>query len=262
MKYHKEWCVKKIIISFLSAAVLSSTVSADFLKVEGGVGMWQQQPSGDASYTENGYNGKYTSDENTVSKGYAWLMIKHPVPIIPNLRVEYVAIEDEGSVQGRFKEYDAGTFANAKYKLNQYDIIPYYNILDNLAWITLDVGLDIKIIDSDYEANDVIDNDTALRTDYSDSYTATIPLLYVRTRFEILFDIAAEADVKYISYDDKSLLDARAKLDYTLDFVPVIQPAIEVGYRYQNYNIDDEGSNDAKVDLTFSGFYAGVMLRY
>jgi hypothetical protein len=40
-----------------------------------------------------------------------------------------------------------------------------------------------------------------------------------------------------------------------------MQPALEIGYRAQKLDIDESGV-DAKLDIDFSGFYAGVMLRF
>jgi outer membrane protein len=92
--------------------------------------------------------------------------------------------------------------------------------------------------------------------------TFALPLLYARARVEIpSTDIGLEADIKYITTGDSTVYDARAKVDYTLDFVPVIQPALEVGYRAQKIDIDESGV-DAKLDIEFSGFYAGLMLRF
>ncbi|HEY9203198.1 MAG TPA: TIGR04219 family outer membrane beta-barrel protein, partial [Sulfurimonas sp.] len=143
------------------------------------------------------------------------------------------------------------------YDMKQYDIIPYYNILDNTAWITLDLGLDIKIVDASYTAAP-----SAPFTGYSDSVTFALPLLYVRTRVEIpATNIGLEADVKYVTTGDSTVYDVRAKVDYTLDFIPVVQPALEVGYRVQKLDIDESGV-DAKLDIDFSGIYAGLMLRF
>ena len=81
--------------------------------------------------------------------------------------------------------------------MQQFDIIPYYNILDNTAWITIDVGLDIKVIQADIDvkalddstgnmfANSIATAANSVFTGYSDSVTAPIPLLYLRGRIEI-----------------------------------------------------------------------------
>jgi len=251
--------MKKILATLACGVVFASVGSADALRIEGGAGMWQQKSSGDASYTETGYNGEYKSDENTNNKGYIWLMIKHPVPILPNLRVEYVSVEDEGDVSGRFKNYAVTGVAKGELTMDQYDIVPYYNILDNIGWTTVDLGLDLKVIESSYEAHGTIDS--IANTTYSDSSSVVVPLLYVRARVEFPYGMAVEGNAKYIGYGDTHVIDTIAKFDYTMEFVPVVHPAIEVGYRYQSYKYDEDGE-DTTVDLKFSGFYAGIMLRY
>lgn len=250
--------MKKILSTVACGAIFASAAMADFARVEMGAGAWMQTPKGGASYTDGGADGSYTSGEKDSTEPYIWMLIKHPVPVLPNLRVEYVSIEDSGVASGEFKDFDIGAATTTlSYDMKQYDIIPYYNILDNTAWITLDLGLDIKIVDMSYTAAPSLPF-----TGYSDSVTFALPLLYARGRVEIpSTDIGLEADVKYITTGDSTVYDVRAKVDYTLDIFPVVQPALEVGYRVQKLDID-ESSADAKLDIDFSGFYAGLMLRF
>ncbi|QHG91935.1 TIGR04219 family outer membrane beta-barrel protein [Sulfurimonas sp. CVO] len=250
--------MKKVLYTFACGAVLASGVMADFARVEVGAGAWMQTPEGKVTYTENGADGIYTSKEGDSTEPYFWVNIKHPVPVLPNLRLEYVTLEDSGTASGAFKDFSIGSdLTSLSYDMKQYDIIPYYNILDNTAWITLDLGLDIKIMDVSYSVAPV-----GLFTGYSDDFILPVPLLYARGRFEIpSTDIGLEADVKYITTGDSTVYDIRAKVDYTLDVFPVIQPALEVGYRAQKIDID-ESDADAKLDIDYSGFYAGVMLRF
>ena len=114
-------------------------------------------------------------------------------------------------------------------------------------------------IESSYEADGTIDG--IPNTTYSDSSSVVIPLLYVRARVEFPYGMAVEGNAKYIGYGKTHVIDTIAKFDYTMEFVPVVHPAIEVGYRYQSYKYDEDGE-DTTVDLKFSGFYAGIMLRY
>jgi outer membrane protein len=156
--------------------------------------------------------------------------------LVPNLRVEYVTAT-------------AGVM-----EFSQIDVIPYYNILDNTGWITLDIGLDIKMID------------LTLDTDWgsistSDADSLALPLAYARTRFQLpLSGLGAEVDAKAVSYADNTIYDVRAKIDYTLDITPVIQPGIELGYRIQKIETDELLPID--LDIEFSGIYAGAMLRF
>ncbi|MCK9472877.1 TIGR04219 family outer membrane beta-barrel protein [Sulfurimonas sp.] len=251
--------MKKVLYTLVCTAVLASSAMADIARVEMGAGAWMQTPKGTATYTDGGADGSYTSSEKDSTEAYVWMLIKHPVPILPNLRLEYVSLEDSGVASGQFKDFNIGTgnFTTLSYDMKQYDIIPYYNILDNTAWITLDLGLDIKIIDASYTAAP-----SAPFAGYSDSVTFAIPLLYARARVEIpSTDIGLEADIKYITTGDSTVYDIRAKVDYTLSFIPVIEPALEIGYRMQKLDID-ESSIDAILDLDFSGFYAGLMVRF
>lgn len=250
--------VKKILTALSCATMLSTAAVADITRVEMGVGAWMQDSEGRASYSDAGADGSYVSSEKDNTQAYVWALIKHPVPILPNLRLEYVSVEDEGLVTGEFKKFDVGAATTTMtYDMKQYDIIPYYNILDNTAWITLDLGLDIKVIDIDYDVAP-----SAPFTGYSGSEMLPIPLLYARGRVEIpATDIGLEADVKYIKVGDSSVYDIRAKIDYTFDITPLIQPALEVGYRAQKIDVD-ESDADATVDLKFSGMYVGMMLRF
>ena len=251
--------MKKILTTLTCISIFTTAAMADFTRVEMGAGAWMQDTEGKASYSDAGADGSYTSSEKDNTQSYVWALIKHPVPVLPNLRLEYVTLESEGIVSGEFKEFDVGANPSTSmtYDMKQYDIIPYYNILDNTFLVTLDLGLDIKVIDVSYDVTP-----SGAFTGYSGSETIALPLLYVRARTEIpTTDIGLEADVKYIKLGDSSIYDVRAKVDYTLDFVPVIQPALEIGYRVQKIDID-ESDADATVDLEFSGVYVGLMLRF
>lgn len=220
--------MKKVLTALVCSIVLVSTASADFLRAEVGAGAWLQTAKGDMPTS--------VSDEEQKTQPYVWAFVKHPVPVVPNLRLEYVGVES--------------TDGATSLKLTQYDVIPYYNILDNTGWITLDLGLDVKIIEA---------KQNLISSDSTD--TLTLPLGYVRARFQLpLTGLGAEADIKYITYQNNTLYDARAKLDYTLEFIPLIQPAIEIGYRVQKYKTDK--LFDKNMDLDFSGIYAGLMVRF
>ena len=258
--------MKKILAILAIGAMLATTASADLGRVEMGVGIWQQTPNG-ASHIEDSsglldLKGDYSSDEKDSSEAYLWMLIKHPLPILPNIRLEYVSIADEGNTEGEVGDAisvtgDGFTTIN----MTQYDIIPYYNILDNTGWITVDLGLDIKIIDTTGDVV-VVDGGAYPSTTESFSDNTVVPLLYLRTRVEIpATNIGLEADVKYITDGDSTVYDIRAKVDYTLDFIPVIQPALELGYRIQKFDLEDSDTNN-KTDLEFSGVYAGLMVRF
>jgi outer membrane protein len=254
--------MKKLLTTLASTAMLTTLLNADLARVEMGGGVWDNKPSGALSYTESGATGSYASNEKSNQSGYAWLLVKHPIPVLPNLRLEYTTLEDSGSADGEFQDFSITGLASGDIKMTQYDAVLYYNVLDNTAWITLDVGLDVKFIDLDFTANGNLTIDGLPQSSYTVNETLPLPMGYVRARVEIPgTDIGLEADAKYVSYDGSSVSDYRVKVDYTFDFVPVVQPAIELGYRAQKFDLtyDDDRTN---LELDFSGVYAGVMLRF
>jgi len=250
--------MKKILTTLIASVLLATTASADFSRIEIGAGVWQQTPSGGGEVSDSfsllNLDGDYTSIEEDSSEVYVWMLIKHPIPIFPNFRLEYVSIADEGISNGTVNGIPA-TNAPTTIDMQQIDIIPYYNILDNTGWVTLDLGLDLKVIQSEAVTTGL----TGGLSSSSDDSTV-IPLLYVRTRVEIpATNIGFEADVKYITDGDSTVYDIRAKVDYTLDFIPVVQPALEVGYRVQKFDVDDD---DTQIDLEYAGVYAGLIVRF
>ena len=247
--------MKKIIL--LSFLLSITALQADFVRFEMGGGVWSHSNSGSIKHKNDKYPVDLSDDlDSSITQDiYLWAFLKHPVPVLPNIRLEYTNTVLDGSGSGFV--YNGHNYASStKYELTiqQIDAILYYNILDNLAWITLDIGLDINFMDQSYQ----FDNESSV----SDSLA--IPMLYGRGRFEIPgTGFGLECEAKYFTYADSTVGDIRAKIDYTFD-IPVIQPAIELGYRYENIktSLDDFSDLRNDTDITMSGVYLGAMFRF
>lgn len=256
--------MKKILTTLIAGIVLATTASADIARVEMGGGMWTQTPSGDMKHTEGVGSIDYISNETAESSVYAWALVKHPIPVVPNLRLEYSTVKDEGTITatGTISDYELTTpSTTASFTFTAYDVVPYYNILDNTFWTTVDLGVDFKVLTTDYVANDVNVSGVA-NSDYTETIGFVLPMAYLRTRVQVpATGLGIEADVKYVSYDGSTAYDARVKVDYTFDITPLIQPGIEIGYRVQNFDLKTT-DDKTKINLAFSGVYAGIMLRF
>jgi outer membrane protein len=250
--------MKKIASLLALAALFSLSAHADFARIEAGLGIWQSDPSGTVTSTSDEEVDTETAlNYDTESVNYVWLLFKHPLPVIPNIRLEYTDLSHSGDLSSTvtWKGQDYNATASSDLGLEQADLTLYYNLLDNTFWSTLDLGLNVKYVDASFSLKDAAKSFTA-------SETIFIPMAYVRTRIEVpATDLGLEGDIKYIAYSDSSFFDARVKADYTFDITPVVQPAIEVGYRVQKLEIDEDGF-DVKTDIDFSGFYVGVMARF
>ncbi len=224
------------IFNFAAAAAvwLGITISAqaDFLRIEGGIGLFNAEPGG--SIIDKNGNATDLTDMGigTENDLYLWAFLKHPVPLIPNLRLEYLGLNHSPDSGGN-------------YKVEEVDGILYYNLFDNLFWITADLGVDLKYVTAD--AN-TMDSDNAL-----------LGLLYGRLRLEPLDWLGIEALLSATNYEDNKGYDARLKIDYTMTFIPLIQPAFELGYRIHKiqYKIGDVINKSE-----YTGVYGGLMLRF
>ena len=255
--------MKKVLLALALGGLLVTAAQADFVRVEAGVGMWDQSIAGDVQY--NG-NPEFTTDTlgyGSETKPYAWMYVKHFVPILPNLRLEYAAVEFSATTNQSF------TFNNQVFTgstdstmtMDQLDAILYYNILDNTAWITVDLGLDIKSIDGQFQAYS-----TPSTVNVNESLTLVVPLAYGRGRVEIPgTGIGIEAEGKYIGYDNSKVSDVSIKADYTLiDMIPFVDLGIEAGYRKQTIKLDatDISSLDTSLNVDVDGVFLGIVGRF
>jgi len=269
--------MKTFLKSTVLATVLLSTtqLSADFLRIEGGAGVWAVQPSGYIDdHIKTGTpvgNLTYHDDVDntqTLASPYAWIYFKHFVPIIPNVRLEYLSL---GEYNGNSKltsdtltntfGINEGAHAKSLTNVNEYDAVLYYNILDNTFWTTIDLGVDVKVLDLRYRVESATVGTQKVNA-LDEQQMVPVPMGYARARVQIPFSgFAFEASGKYLAVSGSEFYDAFAKVDYTFTAVPVVQPGLEVGYRAQKIHID-ESSVDVKADLDFRGIFAGLMLRF
>ena len=253
--------MKKLLSIAAMTAMMTTAASADLIRVEGAVGVWQSDPSGTISYANNSFDLANAAGLESTQNMYVWVYLKHPIPIIPNLRLEYADPSFDGTVTSI--EWDGNNYTNVSNSLSltQYDAALYYNILDNLFWMTVDLGLDVKFIDGSYS---IAADAGGLSPAVEQELQLAMPLLYARGRVQIpVTNIGVEVLARGMSYGGSEIIDAEIKLDYTMDFVPVVQPGLELGYRYQQLKLDSSDIGvDANLDTSFSGVYAGIMVRF
>ena len=245
------------------------TLSAANLNMNAGGGVWNVASEGSIVETVNQTFSIHDQLYGEKNSGYLFAELRHPLPILPNVRLEYSAQQSSG--EGKTGALStpflgATTLSSTDIRsdlcIEQYDVVMFYRLLENMMWMSLDVGLDLKYVVSEYKV-DAISVD-----EYSDSLT---PLLYVRGRVDIPHtDLGVETDVRYITDGSSTLSDIKIKVDYTMTFIPVVHPVVEIGYRVESFDIDGEESaiigpiisGNTDVDLTFSGLYGGVGLAF
>lgn len=252
-------------------SIALTPLSADLWKIDTGAGAWDSAATGTITSTVNEtlYFKDDLSAHESVQNGYFYLSVKHPLPILPNLRLEYTDVSTSGNsteVGTRSTSLPqnitiAASAVKSSLSMTQYDTVLFYNLLDETLGMTVDMGLDLKYLMTDYRVDGV----------YESSDSTMIPLVYLRGRYDLpRTGLGVEGDIKYITDGSSTVYDLRLKVDYVLEFLPVLHPGVELGYRLQQFTSDGEESSlvgpilsgDTDTDIGFSGVYGGLTVKF
>jgi len=240
---------------------LPSVVSADtILGIYGGAGVWDVSIDGSFGVDEIPITTTELGIEDTQSN-FFYLALEHPIPIIPNVRIQHTQLENTGSavVEREFTwediSFPAQALTTTKLDLTQTDFTLYYEILDN--WVSLDLGLTAKILDgyasirSEPDGLEVIEEETDLN--------GALPMLYGKFRFDLpLTGLYADGQLNYISYDNSTISDVDVKLGWM--FESVLDVGAELGYRQFKMELNE--FDDANADLSYDGPYLNVAIHF
>ena len=263
----------KISGSFLliifSLSFMPMSISAAELSFSAGGGIWRNEGTGELRYKDNPAVDIDYLDYDKENRGYIWAELRHPVPFLPNFRVEYVDLKLSGHSSHAFAWEDVGFKADAysETTLTQLDMILFYNVL-SLPWVDLDLGADVKYIDFTFDAEgegkDLDDLGVQAEFTEDEDETAYIPFIYSRVRANIpATNFGIEGDVKYITYKNTTVLDTSIKANYFFD-LKAVKLGIEAGYRFESIDIDEDDFSGLTfdIDVDIEGPFAGVFIRF
>lgn len=210
--------------TILALALLSANASAAMI-LGFGVEADYLAPAATGSFDYKGGTTDFNGDRESGLQLGAY--IEHPIPIVPNLRVDYTS---EVTFSGGGNEV----------AISQTDITPYYEILDNI--VDLDIGITAKML-----------NGTSTIAGSDESFSAVIPMGYIGAAVSVPgLPISFAGSVKYISMSGDSFTDARIKAVWDI----AAGLAAQVGYRHESLKLDD--LSDITTDATFKGPFVGV----
>lgn len=249
--------MKKILFSATLAVALATTANADFIGAEVGYAAWS------SSLTGNVQKGTGTLDfeqdlgyASNKTNGFMWAYIDHPLPFLPNLKIQKTNFSDnsEGTINSNVtfggKNFSANESVSSSVTLNQIDFIPYWRILDN--WVNFDIGLNIKAIDGKVQVNSRTSSKEA-----NADFDIILPMLYTKARFDLPFTgLSIEADASYVGYSGNKFSDVKAGIVYETSY----GLGATIGYRHENITIDD--IDDTYGDITIKGAYAGLFYHF
>ncbi len=179
------------------------------------------------------------------------LGLKHPVPVLPNVRLQYSQLDTSAratlgqDIEFMDETFSTGTSVNSELDLTQIDGILFYNLWDTV--LSLDLGLNFRYLDGELRLSGGGDSASA-------SFSGVLPLLHGRARVDLPFTgFWVGAQVDGVAYSGNRLLESTLSLGWRAG----LGLGVEGGWRRYELKLDDLDSLD-KSDLDISGPYAGV----
>lgn len=244
--------MKKSLVLLSLSAIVALNSSADTFGFEAGAAFWGAKTSGDFEYRSSGNYIDLEKDlgYDDLNTNFIWATFEHPIPLIPNLKIQHTKVEDSSSKVATvtFDNINFTGNLNSSIQLNQTDFIAYYELLDN--WVNFDFGINGKYIDGSVSISNSLDS-SRKEVDY------VVPMVYAKAKFDLPFSgLSAEGDISYVTYKDSEFYDFKAGLLYETSF----GLGTTLGYRSEKLQLDD--ISDINSDIDIKGIYAGLYYHF
>jgi outer membrane protein len=243
--------MKKII---LSTALIFGFANADFIGAEVGIASWDSSINGNFKYNGTNIGTKDNLGMDNQTNAYIWASFEHPVPIIPNIKIKHTKQEYNANktltenITFGDKTFVSGSMTKSNINLNQTDLIAYYEILDN--YVSIDLGLNLKIINAKFELNNEDVNKIK-------DFTLPLPMVYSKAKVELpLTGLFAQAELSFLNIGDSKFYDAQTSLGYETS----IGFGAKIGYRKENLELSEV--KDTSANLIFDGAFASFYYHF
>lgn len=233
-----------------SLILLSPLASADVVGLGAKVTYWDSEASGQAASGDDEVDVENDLNLESASNTNATLYFEHPIPVLPNVRLNLTNIDEDGRGQlsSSYGPISVGTDVVSKLELQQIDLTLYYEVLDN--WVNLDLGLTARDLSGDLTIREVGGPEVS-KTEVD----AIVPMGYAAARFDLpLTGLSMGGEINAISYSGDSVYDFNAYGQYEIS---VLQ--LQAGYRQMTIDYED---GDDKLDVDVSGPFIGAGLTF
>jgi len=265
--------MKKLMLltGILSACALSQALPFKVSVFAGGV---EQDPSGVVSYKARGSQDyldlKNDAHFSQKTQQYIGLRITNSLPILPNLKLDYMPMKFSGSgtlnrqITFGGTTYNANANFNLNAKMNRFDVLAYYH-LPFISTATKDMlkvrlGLNVRIVDfsESLTGTPVGSNQTVTE---SKSLTVPVPMGHIGVTFSPIKQVSLVGDLNYVSYGSNDYYNYNAGLMLSPNGIlhSIIVPFIQVGYRYEKLKIDQ---SSVYADVKVKGPYALIGVEF
>ncbi len=259
--YYKKIGVKMKKFILPLSFLLSSFLYADILNMGVSIGGWNHKESGWIKKEGNEIDVENDLHFDTKSVAYGEFYIKHPILLIPNIKISATKIENdgEGPVSKTIKygdlEIEAYGYEKSDFEVTQADTTLYYEVLNKA--FDLDLGITVRYMDGFAKISAFKPDKKSIIKSEKKDFTLTIPMLYLNAKFKILYTkLYIGATINAIKYDGNGFYDTKLYINYDVS----LGFGIEAGYRYEKLKIDD--IDEISSDLKIKGPYAGIYFRF
>ncbi|MCK5866164.1 MAG: TIGR04219 family outer membrane beta-barrel protein, partial [Marinobacter adhaerens] len=170
--------MRKLMLAVGGSLFLVAPVSqADVVGLGASVSYWDSDLSGQAATNNDVVDVENDLNLDSDANANASLYLEHPVPLLPNVRLNYTLVEQSGRGDVGLTGFDGVTGdVQSDLDLEQLDLTLYYEVLDN--WVNLDLGLTARDLTGDLivrQANGLATSETSI--------DGVIPMGYLAARF-------------------------------------------------------------------------------
>ncbi|KMQ74669.1 TIGR04219 family outer membrane beta-barrel protein [Marinobacter subterrani] len=243
--------MRKLMLAVGGSLILVTPLSqADVVGLGASVSYWDSDLSGQAATNNDVVDVENDLNLESDSNANASVYFEHPVPILPNVRLNYTLVQQSGRGElgtSGFVGIPGSVPVQSEFDLDQLDLTLYYEVLDN--WANLDLGLTARDLSGKLVVQQIGGGFAVNET----KVDAVIPMGYVAARFDLPFTgVSVGAEGNFISFDGDSLRDFNAYGQYEIALLQ-----FRAGYRQMA--IDYEDGND-RLDVEIGGPFvsAGV----
>lgn len=252
--------IKRILAITALLSLLVSTAFADeTLSFKGGY--LSLSPDGEIAVSSSGVSGTSLDLEDDLGVDDSDDFFLEAALQLGSFRLfaAYLPINFSGdSVLAEDIAFNGETFVQGSRVESEVDIDIYeaglawflVNMDDMPVRIQLGPEVAVKYVDTHVEMQD-----SDLGLSESEDFGVPIPTVGVRGRLAFADLLGVVGRAGYAEYNDNSFMD----IDAQVEFSPLPLVGLFAGYRYLDVDIDE---SDVLIDATFSGPYAGALVRF
>lgn len=242
--------MRKLILAMGGSLIIAAPfASADVLGVGANISYWDSDLSGEAGKNNDVVDVENDLDLDSDTNANLSAYFEHPVPVLPNVRLNFTRIEQSGRGELSTQFDLVSGEVDSDFDLDQFDVTLYYEVLDN--WVNLDLGVTARNLDGELIVRETTTGGQVSETEVS----GVVPMGYLAARFDLpLTGVSVGGEANLISFDGDSVYDYNAYGQYEVSLLQ-----LRAGYR--QISIDYEDSDD-RLDIELGGPFVSAGLTF